>query len=649
MPSTGKQPQVFPNLTSSRSPNSKNSGAGTSMHNVGRTLSNRGANGMRGGRGGVKKPSSNTNSLNTLSNVLDDADEEEARAEHASLMEELRTRVQKAEEASEEYRRQLNLLQTRLDESLQEHEKLEDQLLKGHQRAEELESEIKQTARQKREMEQLFDSERDAMEKDKAKQQVREEELLSANRRMKESLAQRETRSIEAENENLSATGELEKDSSTPLILTLGEAITRNEISEDAENEDFAPPYVQSDDSQSQPRVITQRDKLIEGLKLELAESQIKIMELENMGGRRLQELEKTMLETRITNARLMEENESFQLLLSEKTLNGDFSKTEVMHPSSGLGSLAEELESAEGESENYRRLEIEAKSLKDQNKALTLYIENIIGRLLSHKEFENVLEKTPDLMSGIAKPDQAKPVDTEKDLPPPPPTKDDEPPPSLLQRARSVVSGPGRRPRPVSQFTPPAHQQPPTDENISKPTSVPLARSSSASTGAHRRSQSEMPMAAPIVNQMYRGPPSTGSGGPLSPGISPQTSVARNPFFANVGAFSSSNPTSRAPSGSRFSQEVVHSSSTSTFSDQSGEVSSKERNISGSNNYPGAVMTQNRLRPLRLVQENNEIESKEDDVAARKKANRASWMPGWFNRGKEQEQKSTGAENNFF
>lgn len=620
------------------------------MHNAGRTLSNRGTNGTRGGRGGVKKPSSNTNPLNTASNVLDDADEEEARAEHASLMEELRTRVQKAEEASEEYQRQLNLLQIRLDESLHEHERLEDRLLKGHQRAEELESELKQTARQKREMEQLFDSERNVMEKDKVKQQLREEELLLANKRLKESLAQRETRSIEAENENLSGNGEPEKDPSTPLILTFSEAFTKNEISEDAENEDFAPPsVVHSDDPQSQPRVIAQRDKAIEGLKLELTESQIKIMELENMGGRRLQELEKTMLETRITNARLMEENESFQLLLSEKTLNGDFSKTEVMHPSSGLGSLAEELESAEGESENYRRLEVEAKSLKDQNKALTLYIENIIGRLLSHKEFENVLEKTPDLMSGIAKPDQAKPVDTDKDLPPPPPAKDDEPPPSLLQRARSVVSGPGRRPRPVSQFTPPAHQQPPTDENVSKPTSVPLARSSSASTGTHRRSQSEMPMAAPIVNQMYRGPPSTGSGGPLSPGISPQTGVARNPFFATVGASSSSNPTSRAPSGSRFSQEVVHSSSTSTFSDQSGDVSSKERNISGSNNYPGAVMTQNRLRPLRLVQENREIESKEDNVAAKKKANRASWMPGWLNRGREQEQKSTGAENNFF
>lgn len=47
-------------------------------------------------------------------------------------------------------------------------------------------------------------------------------------------------------------------------------------------------------------------------------------------------------------------------------------------------------------------------------------------------------------------------------------------------------------------------------------------------------------------------------------------------------------------------------------------------------NNYTGAVMTQNKLRPLRLVSETAKLEEEE---AARKKANRASWIPGWFNR----------------
>lgn len=41
----------------------------------------------------------------------------------------------------------------------------------------------------------------------------------------------------------------------------------------------------------------------------------------------------------------------------------------------------------------------------------------------------------------------------------------------------------------------------------------------------------------------------------------------------------------------------------------------------------PGAVMKQNQMRPLRLV---NQVK---DEDEAQKKANRGSWM-GWFNRG---------------
>ncbi|KAI4257577.1 MAG: hypothetical protein L6R42_005565 [Xanthoria sp. 1 TBL-2021] len=57
--------------------------------------------------------------------------------------------------------------------------------------------------------------------------------------------------------------------------------------------------------------------------------------------------------------------------------------------------------------------------------------------------------------------------------------------------------------------------------------------------------------------------------------------------------------------------------------------------------------MTQNRLRPLRLVQENREMEggdngsAKAEETMARKKANRNSWMPGWFNKEKEDDNKA--------
>lgn len=438
-------------------------------------------------------------------------------------------------------------------------------------------------------------------------------------------------------------------------------ASLRSRSSPDNENGHFAPPSsLQRSDSRNNSKLVMQKDKLIESLRLELAEAQIKLVEVENMGGGRMQELERILLETRMTNARLMEDNESFQLLLSEKTLNGDFSKADFMPgssnaKSSGAGSLADELESAaEGESESSRRLESEIKSLKDQNKALTLYIESIISRLLQHKDFESLLDKTPDLMAG-----PKKHADTEKDLPPPP-SKDAENAPSILQRAKSVVAGSGRpkpRPRPMSQMPAPAAPSTTLNEDPSTAPSIPLGRSQSVRASGHRRANSDMANAASVVNHMYRGPPSGHSpSGTMSPGISPGLTTPRTSFFSpTITGGTNPNAAARVPSGTTLAPATdrVGSSSNSTLSDHSGDIGtpSPPRSTGGAANFTGAVTTQNRLRPLRLVQENQEMESgnqgggvrtSEDDDAAKKKANRGSWM-GWFNRGKEDEGAKTG------
>ena len=570
----------------------------------------------------------------------DEASDDDARAERISLMDELRSRVQKAETASEEYQRQLNLLQARLDESQQEQGKLEEQLHQSNLNIEELEGDRALSARQKREMQEMYETERTSMLKERAEQKTREDELLSANQRLKENLAQRETRN----------NGEISRRGSPKI----------------GESDQFAPPAIASRSDckdlskQDTSKQVMQKDQVIKSLRLELAEAQIKIMELDTHGGGRVHELEKRLLETRIANARLMEDNESFQLLLSEKTLNGDFGKTEAMQQSSGVGSLAEQFDSEETEStdeksDDCRRLEAEVKSLKDQNKALAKYIETIIGRLLSHKEFENILDKTPDLMSGAPRPQT---VNTDKELPPPPPppAKDNESAPTFLQRATSVIAGKAKRPRPSSQIV----SSPTTasneaaavpNEEIAEAPAVPLDRPKPIHASMHMRSQSEISNAAPLVNQMYRGPPSAGSGGPiLSPGISPgMTTATRTSFFPPQTA-ASSNPMSRVPSGgaSRVSREGnnVGSSSNSTFSDHSGGVDGsppRSNANSGTNNYTGAVMTQSRLRPLRLVQENPKQEEDAAAVAARKKANRGSWIPTWMNTQKI----GTSGENN--
>jgi hypothetical protein len=372
---------------------------------------------------------------------------------------------------------------------------------------------------------------------------------------------------------------------------------------------------------------------------MELAEAEIKLVQAENMGGGRLQEVERLLLETRMTNARLMEDNESFQLLLSEKTLNGDladFTKNDFWEKSSSsnadaldalegrtkTSSLADELsEAAEGETENYRRLEAELKLQKDQNKALTLYINKIIERLLQHQDFEAILDQSSEFKPGAKS-------STNKDLPPPPPK---EAAPSFLQRAKSVAVGANKRPRPMSQL--PAAHSALTDPETAPSIPFGLGRSSSVRAGGGRpKSEQFSGGAASVVNRMYSGP-----GGQISPPLQgPQTPRNSQSFFAPPAAGGNPNASARYPSSSGSQVPTMAtfpggktSETSSTASGESGDVTtpgnSPPRPVEKSSTFAG-----NKPRPLRLVQENPETARKiSDNIAEDNKAKRGSWM-GW-------------------
>lgn len=142
----------------------------------------------------MKRSVPNASFVNTNIDVSGDVSEEEARANNASIMDELKNRLQKAETASEEYQRQLSMLQNRLNDTLLEQGALEDRLQEGIGKIEMLENDKLQAAREKREMESQFDAERMAVMKDKDERKLVEDELQSVNQRLKDALAQRETR-----------------------------------------------------------------------------------------------------------------------------------------------------------------------------------------------------------------------------------------------------------------------------------------------------------------------------------------------------------------------------------------------------------------------------------------------------------------------
>lgn len=558
-------------------------------------------------------------------------------------MEDLAEKLAIAELATVEREKQLTLLQAKLDESQKEQGMLEDSVHESLERIEELENARKESIRARREMEQIYESERAASMKEKEEAAIREEEMRNTVQRMKETLAQREMRAgLDDERRPMvsrSASGRSAAASPNP----------------ESGDRQFAPSSMQRSDSISRnnSKLVNQKDKIIESLRLELAESNIKVVEMEHMGGGHLRELQKQMYEVKMQNARLMEENESFQLLLSEKTLNGDFlrpyntnaasSRPPSRSPDPPRGtSLADELESdAESEAggETDRPLRTEVNSLKDQNKALTLYINNIISRLLQHEQFEQILDKTPDLMAGP-------PTfsNKDKDLPPPPPAKDNDQP-SLLQRAKSVMgpktsTGP-KRPRPRSQQMGESGGAPRGHENPETAPSVPIGPRMAS---GHRRANSDWP-AASVVTNMYRGP--SNPVGPLSPGLT-SPSGRSSAFFTRAPSGSSVPTISETSAGKDTAipqrDSKLHSNRNSMVSNPpnfealdiaasetaQGFPSPPRSTASSGDKDPklsGAVMMGSKPRPLRLVQE------AADEDAAKKSNNRASWF-GWMNKG---------------
>ncbi|KAK1468889.1 hypothetical protein CMEL01_00656 [Colletotrichum melonis] len=531
--------------------------------------------------------------------------EEAARAETLALLDDLKERLSKAEISSDQYRKQVEVLQTRLDDAIKESSKLEEKVHETEEQLESLKNEKRDAAKKMREMEAIYEAERSSMTKEKEEMSNREEEMQTIIQRLKDNLSQRNDEE--------------------------GPAAT----SPNVDNGSFAPPSsLNRSDSRNNSKLLLQKDKLIESLRLELAEAQIKLVESENQGGGRLQEVERLLMEARMANARLMEDNESYQLLLQEKTLNGDFSKNDfsymgvsanqdalnALEGRSGGASLADELsedasDAGGNDNEHSRRLESELKSMKDQNKALTLYINKIIERLLQHQDFEHILDTSTEIKPA---------ANTNKDLPAPP--KEGASGASLLQRAKTMAVGPNKpKQRPMSympsaQPANSAHTDPETAPRI------PIGNITRSSSTRRARPMSEQFTGVNLVNQMYRGPD-----GPISPPLgSPRTPRTSQTFFGG-----NPNAAARAPSG----QQAPTAGNFPGMRSETSSTSGDSNDLTGtppsqspprSHHEKQTTFAGNKPRPLRLVQENNEAKQENN-----KRSSWMGWASGW---GKKEE-----------
>ncbi|ETI27963.1 hypothetical protein G647_00412 [Cladophialophora carrionii CBS 160.54] len=561
-----------------------------------------------------KTPTRTSISLASGDHELED---EEARSKNSELVKEiqdLRDRFERAEQVSQQYKNQLEAMRQDLDKASHDQTIAEERDFQSRTQVDQLRAEINDLKRENRELERqraederLFQQERDKHTMKEAQQQAtinRLNEVLRLN-------------GIERSNANRSGGA------------TEAQFPKEDVVAENATQRGNAPNVM---------HVLQQKEDTINALQIDLAEAQLRLAQQEHLQDARRLDLENKVSEYQRLNAKLREENESYEMLLSEKTLKGEFMRHDHNQDEArGMSSLAEELESteeteddiADGQTEGYKKLDADNKSLKAEIEALRLYIDKIIGRLLSHEGFEHIIQDKDD-----PPPPPAKPM-AEKALPAIPDQQAAAPPTTIagaatgfLQRARSVVQRPGGKARPMSYIHPTA-AGPSANENPDTAPSIPLNR-------GHRRARSDQAQtdaaAAAVVQQMTRGSPMrTVSGSPLSPGIrplSPPLSQGQGSYF---GAATSTTTRTPSTSGNRVSSSAnsVMSDSHSDEQKSNTDGSSIAPQVGGErqsqSNIPGAVMKQNQLRPLRLVQEQT---VPDDEVA--KRTNRGSIF-GWF------------------
>lgn len=137
----------------------------------------------------MQRPGAGASNLSSSSTTSDA--EDDARAETVAVLDDLKERLRKTETISEQFQKQAQVLQSRLDDALHEQGKLEDRLHENEERLETLENDKRDALRQKREMESIYEAERSSMTKEREEMSNREEEMQIIIQRLKDSLNQR--------------------------------------------------------------------------------------------------------------------------------------------------------------------------------------------------------------------------------------------------------------------------------------------------------------------------------------------------------------------------------------------------------------------------------------------------------------------------
>ncbi|KAF9914553.1 hypothetical protein BX616_008039 [Lobosporangium transversale] len=273
------------------------------------------------------------------------------------------------------------LAQQEVSQAQNNQARLENQVYELDQKLAESRKEIQRLQRAKKDNDRQLDQNNAAFEKERAMWAQREAEL---------------TRRL--------------KFATRPLIV---QAPAKEEESKDGkEPSDLLPPQIQqqiTENTAAQARALRAQEKIVADLRQQIFVLNQELIERQHTSSLRESELQAQISQAHELNKSLMEENESFQLLLHEKSMNGEFMQTSIMKSTgydddhgtslstSNNGSLnladelvkANELVKAE---RPYESLVAELETLKDEKTALVCYIAKILTRIMEKPGFTSVL-----------------------------------------------------------------------------------------------------------------------------------------------------------------------------------------------------------------------------------------------------------------
>ncbi|KAF9098403.1 hypothetical protein BGX29_007622 [Mortierella sp. GBA35] len=178
---------------------------------------------------------------------------------------------------------------------------------------------------------------------------------------------------------------------------------------------DMVPPAVQqqiAENNAAHTRALRAQEKIVSQLRQQILNINQDLIERQRNFTLQESKLQAEIAQAQELNRNLMEENESYQMLLHEKSMNGEFMQTSIMKNtgynddpsatplgthSSGSINLADELGKAFDRSPapvpiTIESLTEELKSLKESNTALGVYIAKILTRIMENPQLQAVL-----------------------------------------------------------------------------------------------------------------------------------------------------------------------------------------------------------------------------------------------------------------